>query len=151
MNVVHYNGNIGEENKAEIVKYIDKIRWLIPAWCRTIFVNVYPSSENASSVADIRVDYTYRTASLNLYSEWFLYKPGHKLNVLMHEFVHLHTNLIFNYTQDRLDEMFSGQDAVPYQEAVHAGLRERNEMVTEDLTNAIYDKLFGTEEDEPTI
>lgn len=136
-----YDANIQPDQRAEIERCINKLSWLIPGWCARLVVRLVDES-GEGSLASITVDYAYRSATLEIYSKWLTYSADDRLQTILHEILHIHINIIHNYVIDRSIEVFAGQDAPQLHQMLLNGLRERTEMVTEDLSNNISEYLY---------
>ncbi|MGI8542466.1 MAG: hypothetical protein ACR2MD_03205 [Aridibacter sp.] len=136
---ITWNKNIEPENKAEIEKYLDPIRWLIPRWCQKLVVSLWDSDGDGAAIST-DVNYDYRNIELDFYSNWMLPDSQTKQENIIHECVHFFICPLYNQAQRFIENSADNDDTKKFK---LAELAITNESITQDLSYAIGNK-FGS-------
>lgn len=136
---LHWGTDIEPDVRAVLEPLITRYSWLIPAWCRDVYVNVhYSRHDDAPASTGIR--YEYRKANLDFYGTFFVEsKQAQELHII-HELLHVSSSIYVDWAEGSFRQL-----------APEGTLRDKLiedsriycESWTQDLARVIYDRCAG--------
>jgi hypothetical protein len=116
-----------------------EVEWLLPPWCLRAIVT-WDAGEDAGALR-CSIDAEYRKFRLTFSPRFFDEDAATRRRHVMHELIHCHNLLIYDYARKQIRRLLPKDDAPKYQETVLEGLVEKMEQSTEDLTYCLTKKL----------
>ena len=137
-----YNESVQPEHQLEIDKYVQKVKWLIPGWCRKVKIGVEDAPKTAV-LAEVTTIPDYRYADVVIFTNWFNRKDSVKIQSIIHEFIHINTSPVSQFATEGLERFEDDNEMVVA--VVVDELNSKDEQATEDLAMAIYDQFYRKE------
>lgn len=141
MTEIVWNKNIEEQNKLEIEKYLVPFLWLVPGWCQTLYIALYPSSETGESVVETTTNYDYRNIKIDFFSCWLNEREDAKAMHVVHELLHGFVAVLADYAGNSFDTLCPEETDEKFNKHLYAELKQRHEAVVQDLAFAILNKF----------
>jgi len=139
MTEIIYNPQIQPVNRLLIEKYLQKYSWLIPRWCHQLYVGLWDAKDE--TLAEIKVDYCYRRAALDIYSCWIDRNTSEQERAILHELVHIHLAIMADYARNEFNNLVPKEEAAKFNQHLQDQLLIYHESITEDLAFAISEKF----------
>lgn len=139
-----YEPNIPAEILPSIKANLERLQFLIPAWCNLVYVyyETSPNNKNLSegAVTSSSCSYSYRTGCIYFHPSYFNDNEGERVNTCIHELMHLSVNILADYVGNEVDRLLPDADN-PHRKSVMDGIEERVESVVCDLTHILQTRL----------
>jgi hypothetical protein len=139
MTQIIYNPQIQPANKLLIERYLNKYLWLVPQWCHSVYIGLWDAKDD--SLAEVKVDYCYRRASIDIYSSWLDRTEVDQEKALLHELIHIHLAIMADYARNEFNNLVSKEEAPKFNQHLQDQLAIYHESITEDLAFAIFSHL----------
>lgn len=117
---------------AEVKRHLLPLAGLLPGWCDHVnvcFLHDAPGDSNC----EIICHYDYRWASLRVCPAWLTEDNAIKRESLAHELLHITLCPLADFARDMVRRLVPEEDAKTFHGLLAESVRERVEMVTQDL------------------
>lgn len=139
MTEIIFNPQIQPINRLVIEKYIKKYSWIIPRWCHQLHVGLWDCKDD--TLAEVKVDYCYRRATVDIYSSWLDRTEVEQEKALLHELIHIHLAIMADYARNEFNNLCPKEEAAKFNQHLIDQLTIYHESITEDLAFAILNKF----------
>ncbi|KKN88104.1 hypothetical protein LCGC14_0251760 [marine sediment metagenome] len=129
---VTYMGDWPDDVKATISLEFDPMVFLLPSWCRSLFI-YFENEPTERQAAAVSTNYEGRHINMFVRPNWFMETADDRERVLLHEITHTHTQPIRNVFSDAI----AGQDE-QFRDFAWARFKETWEGAVEDLAWTLY-------------
>lgn len=109
---------------------------LLPTWCHEC--RVYWDKELVTAAARCRISYEYRTAYIDIGTDFLTGNRDWQLESLIHEVVHVSGMLLSTHAKFYLEQALKGDENEFLRDTVLTELKERNEAMTCDLARSFF-------------
>jgi len=112
-----------------------EMAWLIPDWCREVFISWHPALSDC--VADMTVEFGYRRAFLRIAPSFLDNPADERVHCLRHELLHISTSPMSDYALNAFRRLLpEGEKDVMF-ETLKDGLTECHEGCVQDLAHCL--------------
>ncbi|MCB9902548.1 MAG: hypothetical protein H6826_14480 [Planctomycetes bacterium] len=127
--------DFADELERPIVELFETLAGVVPPWCRMIHCN-FLECQSPDSDAECSTDYDYRSASLRLGAAFFKHDEGDRVEVLLHELLHIATAPIADLARSSLTKVTADYNPGA-RDAILDPLTGAIEQTVQDLTFAL--------------
>lgn len=139
---VGFFGDWPPDLRAIVEPLMRELEWIVPNWCRRIYLKYEIEGERKSWDASCSSAYEYRSATVYVHAGFFLSLPEERRGILMHELLHIALKPLQEFAADAL-ERIGGEGDGPLRDYLREQHRRAVESVTQDLRNIVFDRGLG--------
>jgi hypothetical protein len=138
---IKYAKDIPPEMLAAIKPYVERFSWMLPAWMQYIQVSYANDEEDNPAISTI-VNHEYRWGDVTFYPCWLNADPETREVDVIHDFLHLSTNPIFNHARNTIELLMGDSEQAKVFFAIEENrLRELHEGMVQDIAHMIQERL----------
>jgi hypothetical protein len=132
------------EARRAVVPALRDLEWLIPAWCENVALRWTPMGDQAADGASAStcVSYEYRWARIEFHPAFLSDSEDERRRNTMHEFLHIFVAPLAEYAETFAGRLLK-EEAPKFHDTVRTEIRDRCEMVVQDLRIAIHAREAG--------
>ena len=137
---IRYDRNIPAEMLSAIRQHVERCLWLLPAWMQYVNVECANGDEERPAITTY-VNHEYRWATITFYPDWLAADEETRENNVIHEFLHLSSNPIFDHANNTIKVLMGDSDeAKRFYRIEENRLRELHEAMVQDLAQMIQER-----------
>jgi len=126
-------------------EFLSPLDPILPTWCHEC--RVYWDKTLTTAAARCRIAYDYRTAYIEIGTDFLTGDRDWQMESLIHEVVHVSGNIVVSHAKHYLQEALKGDENKFLRDTILMELTERNESMTCDLARAFFLLLKQKRED----